>query len=117
MLKRKGILIVLLSVLSVALAGVYIYQWQQVEREPTEQKQNGTIEAPEETRIVEENNTLDAEMIISAEGAIDLIVTDPDGFTITPDAIIPSDLEFIRAIPGVLYYSEMERGRDGNPIV
>ncbi|OHA67752.1 MAG: hypothetical protein A3D59_03325 [Candidatus Wildermuthbacteria bacterium RIFCSPHIGHO2_02_FULL_47_17] len=55
-------------------------------------------------------------MIVSSQGPVDLIVTDPDGFTITPDTIVPSDLEYLREIPGILYYSEMEKGLDGNPI-
>jgi len=54
--------------------------------------------------------------LVSAGSPVDLNVTDPDGFTITPTTIIPSDLEFLRQIPGVLYYFEMERGADGNPI-
>jgi len=56
-------------------------------------------------------------MLTSAQGPIDLVITDPDGFTITPTTIIPSELEFLREIPGELYYSEMEKGLDGNPIV
>ena len=55
-------------------------------------------------------------LLVSAGSPVDLNVTDPDGFTITPTTIIPSDLEFLRQIPGVLYYFEMERGADGNPI-
>lgn len=55
-------------------------------------------------------------VLISAGSPIDLIVTDPDGFTITPTTIIPSELEFLRQIPGVLYYSEMEKGTDGRPM-
>lgn len=55
-------------------------------------------------------------MLTSAQGPVDLIVTDPDGFTITPTTIIPSETEYLREIPGVLYYSEMEKGFDGNPI-
>ncbi|MEK7463405.1 MAG: NlpC/P60 family protein [Patescibacteria group bacterium] len=47
---------------------------------------------------------------------VDLVLTDPDGFTITPTTVVPSDEEFLREIPGVLYYSEMEKGMDGNPI-
>ena len=31
-------------------------------------------------------------------------------------ATIASDLEYLREIPGILYYSEMEKGIDGNPI-
>jgi hypothetical protein len=55
-------------------------------------------------------------VLIAAHSPVNLIVTDPDGFTITPETIIPSELEFLREIPGVLYYSEMEQGADGRPI-
>lgn len=55
-------------------------------------------------------------VLVSAGSPVDLIVTDPDGFTITPTTIIPSELEFLRQIPGVLYYSEIELGPDGRPI-
>src|SRR3989344_593469 len=61
-------------------------------------------------------SALPPSVLVSAGSPVDLTVTDPDGFTITPTTIIPSDLEFLRQIPGVLYYSEMERGADGNPI-
>jgi hypothetical protein len=53
---------------------------------------------------------------VTAHSPVDLIVTDPDGFTITPDTAISSDYEYLREIPGILYYSEMEQGKDGNPI-
>jgi len=55
-------------------------------------------------------------VLVSSHSPVDLIVTDPDRFTITPTTTIPSDTEYLREIPGVLYYSEMERGEDGNPI-
>ncbi|MBU4204899.1 C40 family peptidase, partial [Patescibacteria group bacterium] len=55
-------------------------------------------------------------MLTTSHSPVDLIVTDPDGFTITPTTTIPSDEEYLREIPGVLYYSEMEKGADGNPI-
>lgn len=55
-------------------------------------------------------------VLATAHSPIDLVVTDPDGFTITSTTTFPSDLEFLREIPGVLYYSEMERGADGKPI-
>jgi len=55
-------------------------------------------------------------MEITSHSPVDLIVTDPDGFTIGPDTIIPSETEYLREIPDVLYYSEMEQGPDGNPI-
>ncbi len=55
-------------------------------------------------------------ILASAHSSVDLVVTDPDGFTITPTTTVNSDLEYLREIPGVLYYSEMEKGIDGNPI-
>jgi parallel beta-helix repeat protein len=55
-------------------------------------------------------------MQITAGSPVDLTVTDPQGFTIAPDSIIPSDEEYIREIPGALYYLEMEQSSDGNPI-
>jgi len=55
-------------------------------------------------------------VLVLAHSPVDLIVTDPDGFTITPTTIVNSDLEYLREIPGILYYSEMEKGIDGNPI-
>ena len=58
----------------------------------------------------------DVEMEISTGSPVDLAVTDPDGFTITANSIIPSDEEYIREVPGALYYLEMEQGLDGNPI-
>jgi len=61
-------------------------------------------------------SALPPKVLVAAGSPVDLTVTEPDGFTITPTTIIPSDLEFLRQIPGVLYYSEMERGADGNPI-
>lgn len=58
----------------------------------------------------------DIEMKTFTGSPVDLSVTDPDGFTITPDSVIPSDEEYIREIPGVLYYLELEQGHDGSPI-
>jgi parallel beta-helix repeat protein len=58
----------------------------------------------------------DVTMEIVAGSPIDLIVTDPDGFVINSNSIIPSNEEFIREVPGILYYLEMERGKDGRPI-
>ena len=55
-------------------------------------------------------------VLVTAHSPVDLIVTDPDGSTITSTTTIPSDTEYLREIPGVLYYSEMERGADGNPV-
>lgn len=61
-------------------------------------------------------STLPPAVLVTAHSPVDLIVTDPDGFTITPSTIISSNTEYLREIPGVLYYSEIEQGVDGNPI-
>lgn len=61
-------------------------------------------------------SVLPPKVLVTAGSPVDLVVTDPDEFTITPETIIPSDLEFLRQIPGVLYYSEIEQGTDGRPI-
>ncbi|MBU4502326.1 MAG: C40 family peptidase, partial [Nanoarchaeota archaeon] len=53
---------------------------------------------------------------IVASSPVNLSVADPDGFTITPDSIIESDEEYIREIPDVLYYLEIEQADDGYPI-
>lgn len=58
----------------------------------------------------------DVGMEIVGASPIDIVVTDPDGFTITPNSVIPSDEEFIREVHGVFYYLEMEKGHDGNPV-
>lgn len=55
-------------------------------------------------------------ILATAHSPVDLILTDPDGFTITPTTIIPFGTEYLREISGVLYYSEIEKGTDGNPI-
>ena len=55
-------------------------------------------------------------ILVSAHSPVDLTVTDPDGFTITSTTTISSDLEYLRQIPGVLYYSEVEKETDGKPI-
>lgn len=46
---------------------------------------------------------------------VDLIVTDPDGFTITPQTLIVTDNEILREIPGVLYYWVSALEPDGSP--
>jgi len=46
---------------------------------------------------------------------VNLIVTDPDGNTLSYEDVIPSEQELIREIPGEMYYSEIQRGHDGNP--
>ncbi len=58
----------------------------------------------------------DVQMEITAGSPVNLTVTDPDGFVISSNSTIPSDEEYIREIPGILYYLEMEKSSDGNPI-
>jgi hypothetical protein len=55
-------------------------------------------------------------MAVQAHSPIDLIVTDPDGNTITPKTAIATDEEYLREIPGELYYSISQRGEDGRPM-
>ena len=52
---------------------------------------------------------------VKAGSPIDLMVTDPDGFTITPTTAIQTDEEYLREIPGELYYAENVIGADGHP--
>jgi len=52
---------------------------------------------------------------VRAGSPIDLAVTDPDGFTITATTLIQTDEEFLREVPGQLYYVERELGPDGFP--
>jgi hypothetical protein len=63
------------------------------------------------------SNGLSGGMMASAEGPVGLEVTDPDGFTITPTTTVSSTEEYLREIPGVFYYSEMEMGKYNLPIV
>lgn len=53
--------------------------------------------------------------VIKTGSPVDLKVTDPDGLTISPDTVIDSEEEYIREIPGELYYLENQRGHDGHP--
>ncbi|MFH1162236.1 MAG: NlpC/P60 family protein [Candidatus Jorgensenbacteria bacterium] len=52
---------------------------------------------------------------VKVSSPIDLIVTDPDGFTITPTTVIQTDEEYLREVPGELYYTENVLGIDGRP--
>jgi len=50
----------------------------------------------------------------TAHSPIGLIVTDPEGFTITPDTLITTSEELLREVPGILYYSESDIDGDGS---
>lgn len=83
---------------------------------PDSEKKIYTIPPPTTFVVYKSNTPKDiVRILINSQGPVDLVVTDPDGLTITPKTIVPSDLEYLREIPGELYYSEMEKGIDGNP--
>lgn len=46
---------------------------------------------------------------------VDLIVTDPDGYTITPETVIVTDHEILREVPQQLYYMHDGADSAGNP--
>jgi cell wall-associated NlpC family hydrolase len=48
-----------------------------------------------------------------ANSPIGLIVTDPDGLTITPDTLLITEREYLREIPGALYYSHSRFDESG----
>ena len=52
---------------------------------------------------------------VQAGSPINLTVTDPDGFTITATTSIQTDEEYLREVPGQLYYSQSEIDSDGRP--
>ncbi|MFH1162238.1 MAG: hypothetical protein V1696_03115 [Candidatus Jorgensenbacteria bacterium] len=113
---NKKLLITLIGIImlgaSVAIAGWWMFSG----RPDRNQSMPSVPPTASSTPSAGRNNILGVGMITSSQGPIDLIVTDPDGYTITPTTTIPSDFEYLRQIPGVLYYSEMEKGADGNPI-
>jgi len=51
-------------------------------------------------------------LIVQSHSPVTLIVTDPDGFTVTSDTYIFTGQEYVRGIPGVLYYTTNEEGDD-----
>lgn len=53
---------------------------------------------------------------VSSYSPINLIITDPNGLRLSYEDVTTSDLEFIREVPSEMYYSEIEKGRDGQPI-
>lgn len=56
-----------------------------------------------------------AELAIKTGSPVDLVVTDPDGQILTATTDLSSEEEYIREIPGELYYLELEQGHDGRP--
>ncbi len=50
--------------------------------------------------------------IVQSHSPVTLIVTDPDGFTVSSDTYAFTGEEYIRGIPGVLYYTTDEQGDD-----
>lgn len=56
------------------------------------------------------------DMQVTTGSPVNLTVTDPAGNTITADTVIPSDEEYLREIPGELYYAESKQGHDGKPM-
>lgn len=52
------------------------------------------------------------QLIVQSHSPVTLIVTDPDGFTVDSDTYVSTDEEYIRGIPGVLYYTTDEQGND-----
>lgn len=53
---------------------------------------------------------------IESGSPVNLVVTDPDGNTLSHNEVISSELELVREVPGEMYYSEIEQGHDGNPV-
>jgi cell wall-associated NlpC family hydrolase len=81
------------------------------------------INRPGFTNIVSQGSSPTRRVVISPEIAgqakvgspVDISVTTPDGINITPDTFIQTDEEYLREVPGELYYSEREFGEDGRP--
>jgi len=92
---RARILAVALAaaVFALGIGGYFLY------RTPASQPPEPVAPPAPTSSASRENNTLGVGMLTSAQGPIDLVITDPDGFTITPTTIIPSELEFLREIP------------------
>lgn len=57
----------------------------------------------------------DVALAVSTGSPVDLEVTDPDGNTLSATSVTSSDEEYIREIPGELYYLELTQGHDGRP--
>lgn len=52
------------------------------------------------------------QFIVQSHSPVTLIVTDPDGFTVNSETFVNTGEEYIRGIPGVLYYATNEYGDD-----
>lgn len=57
----------------------------------------------------------DTSLTVTTGSPVDLKVTDPEGVTLSATDITLSDEEYIREIPGELYYLELTQGHDGRP--
>ncbi len=55
-------------------------------------------------------------MKVEAGSPVDLAVTDPDGNTLAAGMVEITEEEYLREIPGELYYTEGMKGHDGNPV-
>lgn len=53
-----------------------------------------------------------APLIVQTHSPVTLIVTDPEGYTVTTDTYTFTGEEYVRGIPGVLYYTTDENGDD-----
>ncbi len=57
----------------------------------------------------------DVALAVTTGSPVDLEITDPDGNTLSATNVTASDEEYIREIPGELYYLELAQGHDGHP--
>ncbi len=57
----------------------------------------------------------DVALAITTGSPVNLKVTDPNGNTLSATNITASTEEYLREIPGEMYYLEMEQGHDGRP--
>lgn len=57
----------------------------------------------------------DAKMSFTTGSPVNLKVADPNGHVLDASTISSSSEEFIREIPGEMYYLELEQGHDGRP--
>ncbi len=53
-----------------------------------------------------------APLLVQTHSPVSLVVTDPDGLSISSDTITFTGQEYVRGIPGVLYYTTDENGDD-----